>query len=160
MEPTVTVRGPRRANTHDWVNLALLVSFGVMLAIVMLLAVLPYLEPAPLTYTNSPFPVAGPVHQGAPIPLHVQRCNNLDQTLFIESARTLRNVDTGQFYSLPSGSAIALPGCSDATVTTSVVPADAPDGTYVLSALVRVHGKFGRIYDVAYRSEPFAVMYP
>ncbi len=151
---------PRRANRHDWVSLGLLVSFGVMLGLVVLLAVAPYMEPPPLEYHNLPFPVEAPIHPGDPIPIHVNRCNLLDQPLFIESARTLRHIESGRFYSLPSGSAVALPGCSMATVTSSEVPKDAPPGTYQLSALVRVHGKFGRVFDVPYSSLAFDVVQP
>ncbi len=151
---------PRRASKHDWVSLILLISFGGMLLIVVGLAVLPYLETSPLEYRNVPFPVEGPLHPGDPIPLHVDRCNNIDQTLFIESARTLKEVESGRFYSLPSGAAIALPGCSMATVTTSEVPKDAPPGTYILSALVRVHGRYGRVFDVPYSSMAFDVVGP
>ncbi len=151
---------PRRANRHDWVSLGLLVSFGVMLGIVVLLQGLPYLETPPIQFTNSPFPVDGPVRQGDVIPLHVERCNNLDQPLYLESARTLQHVESGRFYSLPSGAALAITGCSSATVTSSSVPPDAPDGTFVLSAVVRVHGRFGRVFDVSYQSQPFRVGAP
>lgn len=148
---------PRRANVHDWVSILLLGAFGIMMMVVMALVILPYLEPPPLIYNNLPFPVQEPVYPGDPIPMHVDRCNNLDMPLYLESARTLRNIDTGRAYSLPSGAAVAEPGCGQATVTTSVVPEDAPPGHYVLSATVRTHGKFGRLFDISYRSQVFTV---
>ncbi len=150
----------RRANWHDWISLLLLVSIGVMLLGVVVLVIASLIEPAPLVYRNLPLPVDGPVHQGQPVPLHVDRCNNLDSPLYLESARTLKNVNTGRFYSIPSGDALAQPGCSLATVATSIIPEDAPDGTYVVNAVVRVYGRWGRRFDVPYSSQPFEVIDP
>ncbi len=147
----------RRANWHDWVSLVLLLGIGAMLLVVVLLVAASFFEQPPLVYRNLPLPVDGPVHQGEAIPLHVDRCNTLDTPLYLESARTLRDVNTGRFYSLPPGDALAQPGCSMATVTTSVVPVDAPDGTYQLNAVVRVYGRWGRRFDVPYSSQPFEV---
>ncbi len=152
------IRGRRRASMHDWVSLSLLVIIGIMLASVVVLVAFSIFEPAPLVYRNLPLPVDGPVHAGEPVPLHIDRCNNLDTPLYLESARTMRNVATGQFYSLPSGDALAQPGCSTATVTSSIVPEDAPPGIYVLNAVVRTYGRWGRRFDVPYRSEPFEVI--
>ncbi len=150
----------RRANWHDWVSLSLLMGIGVMLVVVMLLIVASIVEPPPLVYRNLPLPVDGPVHPGEAVPLHVDRCNNLDGPLYLESARTLRNVETGRFYSLASGAALALPGCSVAIVTTSVLPDDVPDGTYRIDAIVRAYGRWGRRFDIPYFSEPFEVRDP
>ncbi len=152
--------GPRRANMHDWVSLGLLVAMVAMLLGVVLLVAASLIEQPPLVYRNLPLPVDGPVHPGDAVPLHVDRCNNLNTALYLESARTLRNVNTGRFYSLPSGAALAEPGCSMATITTSVVPEDVPDGTYVLNAVVRTYGRWGRRFDVPYSSQPFEVVDP
>ncbi len=148
----------RRASMHDWVGLLLLVIIAGMLLIVVGLIGLSVAEPAPLVYRNLPLPVDGPVRPGEPIPLYVDRCDNLDSPLYLESARTLYNVGTRQFYSLPSGAALAQPGCSVATVTTSVVPDEAPAGTYILSAVIRTYGRWGKRFDVPYSSQPFEVV--
>ncbi len=147
----------RRASRHDWVSLSLLVIIGAMLFSVVGLIALSFAESPPLVYRNLPLPVTGEVHPGGPIPLYVDRCDNLDSPLYLESARTLYNMDTHQFYSLPGGVALALPGCSTATVLSSIVPEEAPPGTYVLSAVVRAYGRWGRRFDVAYSSQPFEV---
>lgn len=148
----------RRANMHDWVGLLLLVIIVMMLLVVVGLIGVSIAEPAPLVYRNLPLPVDGPVKAGEPIPLYVDRCDTLDTPLYLESARTLFNVNTRQFYSLPSGAALAQPGCSIATVTTSVVPVEAPEGTYILSAVIRTYGRWGKRFDVPYSSQPFEVI--
>jgi hypothetical protein len=113
-------------------------------------------EAPPLQYLNQPFPVDGPVQPGDPIPLHVERCNTNADPLYIQSARTLRNVETGRSYSLDSGFAVIESGCGSALVMTSVVPEQAGAGTFVLTAVVRVQGRF-RTHDVVYHSAPFEV---
>ncbi len=148
----------RRANMHDWVSLLLLFIIGAALLVVVGLIAVSFAEPAPLVYRNLPLPADGPVHQGEAVSLHVDRCNNLDVPLYLESARTLRDVNTGRFYSIPSGNGLAQPGCSLATVATSIVPEDAPDGTYVVNAVVRVYGRWGRRFDIPYSSQPFQVI--
>ncbi len=157
MEGIKHLRG-RIPDMQDTISVLLLALFGLTLLGVLVLVAVPYLEPPPLVYNNIPLPVDGPVHQGDVIPLHVDRCNNLDSPLYLESARTLRSLDTGHLYFLPSGGAVAEPGCSFALVTSSSVPEDAPPGRYQLTAIIRLHGRWGRIFDVPYKSAEFEVI--
>lgn len=153
----------RRWTDHTNLRHPAMLVFDLLFAFALIYLLRPVVgaqfEQPPLQYLNVPFPTESPVHAGDPIPLTVERCNNSSEPLYLESARTLRNVDTGRAYSLDSGAGVVDPGCSTAYVASSTVPLQAVPGRYVLSAVVRMRGTW-KSFDVNYRSAEFEVVTP
>jgi hypothetical protein len=122
----------------------------------VVLPVVRALEPDPLVYKNSPFPVDGPVRAGEPIPLTVDRCATGEITDFSYS-RILHRVGDGPNYPLSDGSAVLIPGCTQSLSRTALVPLETEPGTYELIGVIRVAGNW-REHKVIYKSQSFVVV--
>lgn len=131
---------------------------GVVLLLWIGLEAAPYLEQNPISYTNQPFPVDGPIRPGGVIPMHVIRCSSLQDTTDIEFARSLIRVDgETRAYSLGDGRSVVLPGCMESLTGTSVVPENVVPGYYQVVGVVTVNGA-ARTHKVSYRSATFEVI--
>lgn len=141
-----------RTTTFAGVLLAALIS--MMLWVGWLL----FLEPPWLSYRNLPFEVQAPTARpGELVPLHVVRCNATDAVQTYAIARSLENLDTGQYFVLPESLVQIRPGCHDETSLANRVPANGvPPGRYRIIGMAEIQGTL-RTMHVPWWSRPFEV---
>lgn len=133
-------------------------SLAVMVSVTLVFVYLLFFEKPYLSYTNLPFDVLEPeVEQGALIPLRVVRCNDSNKTQAYTLARSLQNLDAGDYVVLQDSLVQVAPGCAESISLANRVPAEVKPGTYRVIGLAEVDGTL-RSHKVFWYSKPFRVV--
>jgi hypothetical protein len=133
-------------------------SLAVMASLTLAFVYLLFFEEPYLTYTNLPFDVLEPeVAQGGLITLKVARCNSTSQTQTYTLARSLQNLDAGDYVVLQDSLVQVQPGCTEAVSLANKVPAEVTPGLYRIIGLAMVDGTI-RSHKVFWYSKPFRVV--
>ena len=115
------------------------------------------LDRSPLEYPDEPFQVDSPVRAPGPLHVVIPRCNTTDRDLHTTSVRILISLDSGERWTLQTGSINMAPGCEVVTADLYLLPLELPPGWYVLQTSAQTQGRI-RVFTATHRSNAFEVI--
>lgn len=138
-------------------DVAVTVFVGMLIAVAIVFLTLSAMDEPPLVYPTGEFTVQSPIKLGDPQYVQVHRCNTTDEPLHAVSTRILVSVDSGERWSLNSGSVNMQPGCEVVDATLRLLPDGMTPGTYYLQTSAAVQGRL-RLHVASHRSNEFEVI--
>lgn len=109
----------------------------------------------------SPFRVMNPNHevrQGDVLVVQLTRCNYYDKPIFVNHARTLKNLETNTITVLEPAEVDLPPGCETVQSRLNIISLDTPPGRTMLTGSAQSVNRWGHTVVVGYQSEVFTVV--
>jgi hypothetical protein len=128
---------------RSWAMLGAFMFCAAMMFFASVVGYFVFFEKPWLTYENLPFPIKiQPVFPGELIPIEVLRCNKSGKTQHYSIARSLENIKTGEFTTLPPIEVNMKAGCDaePQMSTAHYAPLLMKDGEYRLFGTSQIQG--------------------